>query len=110
MAPGTVSEQSSSVADRQWQIELDLTAGQRKAGTMRATDPDLDCTSAVTVTAATATSASLRAPVKAADNPRGSCSSLGLIALNLNPSADTLAITWQDTEDPTNFGTATPTR
>ena len=82
---GTATEHSSSSADRQWQVVLDLTAGRKNPGTMRAVD--LECTSYVTVTKAGATTATLRAPMPAADNRNGTCSTLGVISMRLNAKA-----------------------
>ncbi len=105
---GTVTEHSSSSADWQWLVQLDLTAGEKQPGTMQALD--LDCTAYVSVTKAGTDTATLRAPVRDADNRNGTCSSLGVITMKLNAKSGTIAFNWQDMEDPTNAGTATLTR
>ncbi|MBT0768228.1 protein kinase [Kineosporia sp. J2-2] len=105
---GTVTQHSATDDEWQWLVELDLTAGLGDPGTMKATD--LDCVSYVTVTRVSATSAHLRAPVLAADNPQGSCASLGEITVKLNQAAGTLNFVWQDSDDPTNTGRATLSR
>ncbi|MDP9829626.1 serine/threonine-protein kinase [Kineosporia succinea] len=105
---GTVNQSSSSVDDWQWQIELDLAAGRRTAGTMKSSD--LGCTSHVTVIGTTDDTAHLRAPVTPANDPQGVCSPLGLITLEVDNAAGTADLFWQDTEDPTNVGEAKLTR
>jgi hypothetical protein len=71
---------------------------------------DLEDTAYLTVTKANVKAAILRAPLRAADNRNGTCSSLGVIGPKPDPATGTVAFTGQDKKDSTNAGTATLTR